>query len=245
MIGCEKITARYTDEIAVMNEADRRIAEDHRLCLGNTHFINGMGYVLPKDPIAADAELRSSVVGGDDYLLTFVGELSVRKNQIFLIRCAKRLLDEGLPIRLMLVGEGTERASLEAEIQRLGLSERVILTGNREPVWPYLSIADLYVSASRIEGLPFNLMEAMACGLPIVASDCKGQSDLLKNYPNSIYKTEDADGFCKAVKAAYESNRRGIGGVVYPNLSDYTLSAVYQGNLELMKGILEYDAKKN
>ena len=245
MLMCEKITARYTDTLAVMNDADLKIAEEHTLCRGRVYFINGMGYMLPKEAIQRDTALRSRIARQDDYLLTFVGELSARKNQIFLIRCVKQLVDQGLPIRLMLVGEGAERSNLEAEIQRLDLSDHVILTGNQEPIWPYLSITDLYVSASRIEGLPFNLMEAMACELPIVASDCKGQVDLLKAYPRSLYPSEDADRFCQAVMEAYHEGLRGIGSVKYPNLQDYTLEAVYQADLELMKGILENDAKKN
>ena len=245
MLLCEKLTARYTDEIAVMNQADLIIARDHKLCRGELHFINGMGYTLPKEQISVDHALRGRIADEGDYLLTFVGELSARKNQIFLIDCAKRLIEQGLPIRLMLVGEGAERENLEAEIRRLGLSDRVILTGNQEPIWPYLSVADLYVSASRIEGLPFNLMEAMACGLPIVASDSKGQVDLLQAYPDSLYPTEDAAAFCEAVASAYRAGLRGLGTVQYPNLQDYTLEAVYQRDLDLMKGILEHDTKKN
>lgn len=245
MLTCEKMTARYTDELAVMNQADLTIAREHTLCRGKVHFINGMGYVLPCEKVQKDVALRNRIAGESDYLLTFVGELSPRKNQMFLIRCVKQLVDQGMPIRLMLVGEGAERSNLEAEIQRLGLSDRVLLTGNQEPVWPYLSITDLYVSASRIEGLPFNLMEAMACGLPIVASDCKGQTDLLKDCPESIYPTDDADGFCRAVIAAYRGNVRGIDFKQYSNLQDYTLEAVYRVDLDLMKGILEYDGKKN
>ena len=245
MLMCEKITARYTDTLAVMNEADLKIATEHTLCRGEVHFINGMGYTLPGEPIQKDHSLRSEIADEKDYLLTFVGELSARKNQMFLIRCVKKLVDQGLPIRLMLVGEGAERGNLEAEIQRLELSDRVILTGNQEPIWRYLSITDLYVSASRIEGLPFNLMEAMACELPIVASDCKGQVDLLKAYPKSLYSTDDIAGFCQAVSDAYHKNLRGIGSAQYPNLRDYTLEAVYQTDLDLMKGILENDEKKN
>ena len=236
MLLCEKLTARYTDEIAVMNQADLKIAREHRLCSGDVHFIKGMGYTLAADRLERDHALRAEIASGEDYLLTFVGELSARKNQSFLIRCAHRLISEGLPIRLMLVGEGGERAHLEEEILQRGLEGRVILTGNREPVLPYLSVTDLYVSASRIEGLPFNLMEAMACGLPIVASDCKGQTDLLADLPHCLYPTENEDAFCEAIKRAYEADLRGVGAVEYPNLPDYFIDAVFEEDLKIMKG---------
>ena len=238
LLLCEKMTARYTDEIAVMNQADLRIAEDHRLSKGKVHFIKGMGYTVSGSDLAFDSSLRARYASEKEYLLTFVGELSARKNQIFLIRCAQRLIAEGLPIRLMLVGEGSERAALEAEIARRGLEQTVTLTGNQEPVLPYLAITDLYVSASRIEGLPFNLMEAMECGLPIVASDCKGQTDLLEECPNSLYPTENEDAFCEAVKHAYQSRLRGVGAVTYSNLREYTLESVLETNMNIMKGFL-------
>ena len=118
--------------------------------------MRGMGFRMPcagqesAHPVSPREQLS---VSPDDWLLTFVGELSKRKNQIFLIRALERLRREGLPVRLMLVGEGTEREALEAEVGRLGLAQSVFLVGNREPVFPYLSAADLYVSASRSEGL--------------------------------------------------------------------------------------------
>lgn len=204
--------------------------------------MRGMGFRMPcagqkSEPPVSPREQLS--VSPDDWLLTFVGELSKRKNQIFLIRALERLRREGLPVRLMLVGEGTEREALEAEVGRLGLAQSVFLVGNREPVFPYLSAADLYVSASRSEGLPFNLMEAMACGLPVIASDVKGQNDLLQASPGSLYPPDDMEAFCRAVRSAVEKGRRGCGVVSYPTLEAYRLEAVFAENLQLMKGSLE------
>ena len=236
LLLCEKLTARYTDEIAVMNHADLQIAQANHLTKGKIHFVRGMGYTVSGSELRKDHALRAQFASENDFLLTFVGELSIRKNQIFLIRCVERLVAEGLPLRLMLVGEGSERTALEAEIKQRGLEQIVMLTGNQEPILPYLAITDLYVSASRIEGLPFNLMEAMECGLPIVASDCKGQTDLLELSPNSLYQAENEDAFCAAVKLAYESGIRGVGAVSYSNLQEYTLGAVLETNLNVMKG---------
>lgn len=245
MLWCEKLTARYTDEIAVMNQDDLQIVQMCSLSRGKSRFMCGMGYTLSKKNLSVDQTLRSRIAPTEDYLLTFVGELSGRKNQTFLIRCVAKLRSEGLPIRLMLVGEGSERERLESEIAQYGLSDFVTLTGNQEPVLPYLSITDLYVSASRIEGLPFNLMEAMAVGLPIVASDCKGQTDLLTEQAQSLYPLENEIAFCQAVEQAYKSNLRGVGAVSYPNLEQFTLEAVFETNLNMMKGFLTYESNEN
>ena len=238
---CEKLTAAKTDGIAVMNQADLEIVDQHRLCRGETRLIRGMGYTLKRENAEADPALRGQMAEDGEYLLTFVGELSQRKNQSFLIRCVDRLRREGLPVRLMLVGEGSERENLEKEISERGMNGIVTLTGNREPVAPYLAITDLYVSASRIEGLPFNLMEAMEYGLPIVASDCKGQTDLLGDHPQSVYPRGEEDTFCRLVKETLASGKRGVGAVSYPILEAYTLDAVYQENLNLMKGFIAHE----
>ena len=204
--------------------------------------MRGMGYTVKRREGDRDPALRSSVASEEEYLLAFVGELSQRKNQEFLIRSVEGLRREGLPVRLMLVGEGGERSRLEAEVQARGLQGIVTLTGNREPIAPYLAITDLYVSASRIEGLPFNLMEAMEYGLPMVASACKGQTDLLEKQPNALYPVEDEEAFCRLVREAYEKNLRGCGAVSYPILADYTLEAVREENLQMMKEFLSRKA---
>ncbi len=245
MLRCEKITAPYTDEIAVMNQADLKIAQEHKLSRGGIRFLDGMGFTLAREKCVFDPILRQEIAADGSYLMTFVGELSARKNQIFLIRCVARLRAMGIPAVLLLVGEGSERASLEKEISESGLAQYVRLVGNQEPVSPYLAITDLYVSASRIEGLPFNLMEAMAAGLPIVASDCKGQTDLLAEVPDCVYPLEDEAAFCEAVKKAYESGVKGIGSVTYPNLRRYTLEAVFQSNLNYMKGFFSDESRES
>lgn len=239
MLLCEKINRRRTDEIAVMNLEDAEIVKKYRLCKGNTHFIKGMGIRVPDAQPMVDEALRAQFAPQEkDVLLTFVGELSVRKNQSFLIRAVKRLREEGLSVRLMLVGEGSEREALEKQIEELKLSEAVFLVGSQSNVIPYLSITDVYVSASRSEGLPFNLMEAMSVGLPIVASNVKGQYDLFRSMPACLYQANDMEAFCEAIRTACKGER-GVGAASYPQLKDYALETVFEGNLQMMKGFFE------
>ena len=236
MLLCEQIASRYTDEIAVMNRADLEIAHKYRLARGKIHFIRGMGYTIGQSCVSPDPALRQNLTPCGERLLTYVGELSARKNQAFLIRCAARFREKGMGIRLMLVGDGKARGELEALIRACDLEHNVILLGNREPVLPYLAVTDLYVSASQAEGLPFNVMEAMACGLPVVASDCKGQSDLLRAYPNRLYPVGDEAAFCSLVERELKEARLGAGAVAYTGLEAYTLKSVFKENLNIMKG---------
>ena len=133
----------------------------------------------------------------------------------------------------MLLGEGSEREALAEQISKAGLEDRVFFAGNREPVTPYLSAADVYVSASLLEGLPFNVMEAMDAGLPIVASDSKGQSDLLSDYEGSLYPLYDENDFCEVLLSVIKTHSYGVGTRKYPTLQKYRLSAVFENNMKI------------
>ncbi len=235
---CERIFRRRTDEIAVMNLEDETIVTRYKLCRTGVHFINGMGIPekeLPPVPTRegnADRPLRC----------IYVGELSDRKNQIFLVRAVKEMKARGLLVRLLLVGEGSTREELSAEIERLGLCEDVILTGSRNDVPRLLSDTDLYLSASLIEGLPFNLMEAMEHGLPILATKAKGQVDLLEAHPESLYEIGDMDTLVERVGQIRARGIYGSATVAYPELEKYRLDAVFKTNLEIMKAGLDQNA---
>ena len=168
-LACEKILKKQTDDIVVMNGEDYKIATENKLCQGQVYISNGMGVNFKStDEVVekADNSKRS---------LVFVGEISKRKNQMFLVEAMKELKD----YTLTLVGDGDGRAEIEEYIAKEGLSDRVFITGFVKNPYSYINSCDIYVSASCIEGLPFNIMEAMYCKKPIVASDIKGQRDLL------------------------------------------------------------------
>ncbi len=85
-------------------------------------------------------------------------------------------------VRLVVLGEGPERAALEARRSRLGLREVVQLAGFVDNPFAYLGRADLFVLASFAEGSPNALIEAMACGCPVVATDCpSGPREILRD----------------------------------------------------------------
>lgn len=234
LLLCERLLRGKTDAIAVMNKEDLEIAKEHRLCRGEITFINGMGVIGADEQPGPNLDLKRQFAPEGELLCGFVGELSGRKNQRFLINAVRRLREEGLPMRLLLLGEGGEREALEHCIDEADLRDFVFCPGNVEPIIPYLAAMDLYVSASRSEGLPFNIMEAMSVGLPIVASATKGQTDLLEEYDNSLYPLDDTDAFCAAVRRAYETGSLGAGAVCYPSLERYRLASVFDDNMKIL-----------
>ena len=122
-------------------------------------------------------------------MILAVGRLSKEKAQIDLLQAFKNLRDTHPEInaRLVIVGEGPERVRLEAAATSLGLSDRVIFTGqvnNNVPV--YFAAADVLANPSHSEGSPYVLLEAMAANLPIVATDVGGVPEMVENNQTAL-----------------------------------------------------------
>jgi glycosyltransferase involved in cell wall biosynthesis len=111
--------------------------------------------------------------------LLSVGRLRAPKDFTTLIRAISAL--EPGSVRLRIAGDGPERPALEAEIAQRGLSGTVELLGTRPDVDQLLAAADLFVLSSDSEGLPMSVLEAMAAGLPVVASGVGGVPELVKD----------------------------------------------------------------
>ena len=118
------------------------------------------------------------------YRLVSVGSLEQRyKGVDVLIDAVGRLRDQGVPVRLVHLGDGRHRAELERQVRRLDLGDSVTFAGAvpaGDPVRRRLDEADLFVMPSRAEGLPRALIEAMARGLPAIASTAGGIPELLE-----------------------------------------------------------------
>jgi len=102
-------------------------------------------------------------------LLIAVGRLVKLKGFDLLIQSVAQL---SVPAKLAIIGNGEERAALESLVGELGLTDRVVLLGFQENPWKYMARADLFVLSSLTEGMPNVIGEAMALGLPVVATDC-------------------------------------------------------------------------
>ena len=104
--------------------------------------------------------------------LISVCRLVERKGLMDLIHAVKRLRDKGYDCGIIIVGDGPIRGKLEAEINNLGLTEYVKLTGYiKNPYW-FMKKSDIFILNSDFEGTPTVIVEAMALGLPVIATDC-------------------------------------------------------------------------
>jgi glycosyltransferase involved in cell wall biosynthesis len=101
-----------------------------------------------------------------------VGRLVPAKGFDILLRAFHRVLHAGLDLNLLILGEGEERRSLEAQARTLGIEARVFLPGFQANPYPYFKRAETFVLSSRYEGLALVVVEALALGVPVVAADC-------------------------------------------------------------------------
>lgn len=236
LLLCEKLLRKKTDEIIVMNEEDLRIAKRHKLCLGKVRSSLGMGARVREIQAPAD-KVRKLICAQDNYLLGFVGELSDRKNQRFLI-CALPELKISIPkSKLVLVGSGDKREELEALAERLDVSDSVCFAGQTSTPCDFINACDLYVSASEIEGMPFNIIEALGVGKTVLASGVKGHADLISYGKNGyLYENGNITDFVEKVKAIHS------GELPVPDSESikatyekYSYDNVYEQTLALIK----------
>lgn len=146
-----------------------------------------------------DREAARAALGLTGPVLISVGGLVERKRHHLTIEAMTKLPDCSLSI----VGEGPERARLEAQIAGLGLSGRVRLTGPQphSELPRFYSAADISVLASSREGWANVLLESMACGTPVVASDIPGNPEVLRSpAAGRIVAANTADGIAAAVR---------------------------------------------
>ena len=124
----------------------------------------------------------------DERIVLSVGRLSHEKAQIDLIAAFKDLdgIRNSTKTRLLFVGDGPERQRLETNATSLGVSHRVVFTGEVNDVQPYYAAADVMVLPSHSEGSPYVLLEAMAANLPIVATAVGGVPEMVEDQKSAL-----------------------------------------------------------
>ncbi len=115
-----------------------------------------------------------------------VGSLVGHKTHIYLVRAMRRVIDRIPDTTCVIVGEGPLRRQIESEIRRLGLSERIILTGFRRDAIRFTKLADVFAISSEMEGLCSCILEAFALSRPVVSTSAGGIPDIVRDGVNGI-----------------------------------------------------------
>lgn len=200
LVSAERLTAPWTDLLLTMNDYDTRFARQHHLG-HRVEQIPGMGVDFsrfpPVSPQERQALRRAQGISPDAFVLLYAAEFSRRKSQSTLLRAMPFLPQH---VVLALPGQGALLDECRRLAQELDLGNRVVFPGYCADMAPWYAMADCAASASRSEGLPFNIMEAMHASLPVVASAVKGHTDLVApGKTGLLFPYGDEAGFINAI----------------------------------------------
>jgi glycosyltransferase involved in cell wall biosynthesis len=151
-----------------------------------------------RDRAGACAELG---ISDDAFVVGTVANLRAQKDYPNLLAAARLLADRGVPVRVLAVGQGPLEAQIHAEHARLGLAGVVDLLGERRDAIRVMSACDVFVLASSNEGLPVAIMEALAIGLPIVATRVGGLTEAVDDTNGVLVPPRDPAALADALAA--------------------------------------------
>lgn len=138
---------------------------------------------------------------GDQPLVLTLARLEPEKGLETVARAAALVPDT----RFVVAGEGADRAELEALIAGMGLSDRVVLPGRMTQVPDLLAACDLFVLPSRHEGMPIAIIEAMAAGTPVIASDIPGTNEIIEHgVTGLLVRVDDPTGLADAIRTVLD-----------------------------------------
>ena len=202
------ILYRYADAVVVQSAAVRDWA---------SKFVRATAIHVIPNPVhlVRNGSEYSPCGRSSNRTVVAMGRLTRQKGFDVLLPAFRRSAEKHAGWSLLILGEGEERRSLEALVIELGLQGNVKLPGLVEDPVPILQTADLFIMASRYEGFPNALLEAMACGLAVIATDCpSGPREIVRDGVDGVLvPPNDVDALGSAMDRlmAHEPERQRLG----------------------------------
>jgi glycosyltransferase EpsD len=206
----EKWLSRYTDCLITINEEDYQLAVSRQFKANHIEHVHGVG--VDTDQFAPVSDLSKQVLrakyhySNDAFLMFYAAEFNKNKNQKLLIE-ALAFIKEQIPhARLLLAGEGPLLEECKRLSIHLGLENMVDFLGYRHDIESLLKMSDMAVASSLREGLPVNILEAMACRLPVIAVDNRGHRELVVNQKNGWLVGNHPEEFAEKILCLAENH---------------------------------------
>lgn len=181
----ERLAGRWTDRLIVINDEDEAAARRYRIVPDRSLIrLPGIGLDTQRYDRSAVSpadmqEARKALQVGDAPVFLVIGELNRNKRPTDVVAALAGM--RHTEAALVFAGDGPLRTSMLDMIQAMGLAPRVRLLGHLKDIRPLLGASTAVVLASRREGLPRSIMEALAFGVPVVASDARGNRELVQD----------------------------------------------------------------
>jgi len=241
----EKLAAHWTDGLITINEEDYKAAQKFKLRKnGKVFFVPGVGVDVAsleqRIPSINRSEKRKELeLSVDTAVIITVGELNANKNHIQVLEALSKLNKTNF--HYLIVGNGESEQKLKKAVNELMLQDKVSFLGFRRDVPELLTASDVFILTSRREGLPKAVMEAMAVGLPIIATDVRGNRDLVKSGENGyLVPLGNAEQTAIAIERLIDSEdlRRSMGGKSKELVKQYDLQNILKEMERIYDNIL-------
>ncbi len=199
----EWVCARWTDRLLTITDEDFALAA-RKFRKTTVCRIHGVGadqtrfYPIPENQ-REQLRQQNGIAPGQSVILC-VGELLPNKNQKTAVAAMQGIIREKPNALLCIAGNGHELAALQTQIASLGLQDHVRLLGYTTKIQDWYGMSDVLVACSYREGLPMNVIEAMLCGVPVVASFNRGHRELIKDAENGyLVQPDDAEAYAARI----------------------------------------------
>ncbi len=207
----ERGLSYYTDCLITINEEDYQLAINHRFQATDIQHIHGVGVNVERfKPVDKMMKRKLREKNGyhiDDFLMVNAAEFNKNKNQQLLIKSLAEIKSDVPYARLLLAGEGELMDNCRRLAEELEVCHMVEFLGFRKDMDELLPMCDIAVASSLREGLPVNVMEAMACGLPVIASKNRGHQELIHDEINGYtVGCEDVRAMADKMKSVAQSD---------------------------------------
>lgn len=196
----QKFLCKRSEQIIVPSECVKRLVSGWNVPSEKIKIIYDPIDFKPAELSKEEARKKIGIHGN---LLISVGKLAPWKGFKMLIKIMPKLLEINQFFRLVIIGDGPDRKNLELIIRNLGLDRKVYLVGqkSKDELAVYLAASDIFILNSGYEGFPRELLEAMAAGIPIVASAVMGNREIVHQGENGfLVKYNDEFNLIEAVK---------------------------------------------
>lgn len=229
----EYIMSHFNDYLVTINWEDYNWSKKHFKTPEVIH-LDGIGVDLSRYVCSCSREEKRSQLGiaDDEILLLSVGELEKRKNHKLVINALSKT--QNSKVKCIICGKGSLEKDLKELVSSLGLENRIEFLGYRRDIPEIMIAADIYAHPSIREGLGIASLEAMASGLPLLASNTRGISDYVENGINGFMcEVDDYETFAKNLdRLATDKDLR-------YKISQENLSKVQQYKIEVIKPALK------
>lgn len=206
------------------------------------HYVHGVGLNVARmqNPARSREQMREEFgLTESDKFIASIGELDDNKNHITVIKALATLGRKDF--KYVVCGVGPNKDMLLAEAEHMGLKENVILAGYRSDIPDVLNAADIFVFPSFHEGMPVSALEAMACGLPIICSEIRGNVDIIREGDNGyLFQPSDVETLARKLEYLLDDaeKRKVMGLKNKENVKDFSLESVTEELKRIYKSVL-------